>query len=164
MAPAIRQTITRVRSDFRVSTIRTQVAINEAHAVRERLLASLAVFFSGVAALLAGVGLWGVLHYSVLQYRREIGVRLALGAAVRDVVRCVAGSVFVAVLAGSAAGLMLASASQSYMESLLYDVAPFEPWMLVSTAALMSAVAIAAALPALRSAIRTEPAIALRSE
>jgi hypothetical protein len=68
------------------------------------------------------------------------------------------------VLAGSAAGLMLASASQSYMESLLYDVAPFEPWMLVSTAALMSAVAIAAALPALRSAIRTEPAIALRSE
>jgi ABC-type antimicrobial peptide transport system permease subunit len=92
------------------------VTINEAHAVRERLLASLAVFFTGTAALLVGVGLWGVLHYSVIQHRREIRVRLALGAAVRDVVRCVTGGVFLAVLAGSAVGLMLALAAQSYMK------------------------------------------------
>jgi hypothetical protein len=76
----------------------------------------------------------------------------------------VAAGVFFAVLAGSAVGLMLALAAQSFMQSLLYGVAPFEPWMLVSTASLMSAVAILAALPALRSAIRTEPAITLRSE
>jgi predicted permease len=164
MAPIMRQAITGLRSDFRVSTIRTQASINEAHAVRERLLAILAVFFTGIAALLVGVGLWGVLHYSVLQYRREIGVRLALGAAVRDVVRCVSGGVLLSVLAGSALGLMLALAAQSYMQSLLYGVAPFEPWTLVSTASLISAVAIVAALPALRSAIRTQPAITLRSE
>jgi hypothetical protein len=128
------------------------------------VLAALAAFFTGVAALLVGVGVWGVLHYSVLQHRRDIGVRLALGAAVPDVVRCVSDGVFVAVLAGSAVGLMLAFAAQSYMKSLLYGVAAFEPWMLVSTAALMSAVAMAAALPALRNAIRTEPVITLRSE
>jgi ABC-type antimicrobial peptide transport system permease subunit len=140
------------------------VTINEAHAVRERLLASLAVFFTGTAALLVGVGLWGVLHYSVIQHRREIRVRLALGAAVRDVVRCVTGGVFLAVLAGSAVGLMLALAAQSYMKSLLYDVAAFEPLMLVATTLLVGAVAVVAALPALRNAIRTEPAITLRSE
>jgi hypothetical protein len=59
---------------------------------------------------------------------------------------------------------MLALAAQSYMKSLLYDVAAFEPLMLVATALLVGAVAVVAALPALRSAIRTEPAITLRSE
>jgi predicted permease len=164
MAPIIRQTIKRLRSDLRISTIRTQVALNEAHAVRERLLATLAVFFTGVAALLAGVGLWGVLHYSVLQHRRDIGVRLALGAAVADVVRCVAGGFFSAALLGSVVGLVLSLAAQTYLQSLLFEVEDFQLRTLVSTASFMSTVAVAALLPALRAALCTNPASTLRCE
>jgi predicted permease len=164
MAPIIRQTVNRLRSDFRISTMRTQTALNESHTIRERLLATLAVFFTGVAALLAGIGLWGVLHYSVVQHRRDLGVRLALGATVLDVVRCVAGGLLAAALAGSAVGVVLSLAAQAYLQSLLFDLDDFEPWTLVSAASFMSILAIAASLPALRAALRTKPAITLRSE
>ena len=75
LAPMLRREVARARPEFRVSNVRTQLEINEAQTVRERLLAMLALFFAGVATLLAGVGLYGVLDYSVLQRRRERGGR-----------------------------------------------------------------------------------------
>ncbi len=100
----LRQEVHNAQAQFRVSNIRTQQEILDARTIRERLLAMLGMFFAGVALLLAAIGLYGVLNYSVLQRRREIGIRLAVGAQRGAIARIVTAEVFVAVLAGVAAG------------------------------------------------------------
>ena len=108
--------------EFRVSRIRTQLEINQSQTVRERLLATLALFFAIVALLLAGVGLYGVLHYSVLQRRREIGIRIAVGAQAGGIARLVTMDVFAMVLVGAVVGVGLGMLSVRYVESLFYQV------------------------------------------
>ena len=107
LASTLRREVPRARSEFRVSNIRTQEELVRAQTVRERLLAMLALFFAAVALLLAGIGLYGVLDYSVLQRRREIGIRMAIGAQAGDIARRVTAEVFRMVLAGAVAGLAL---------------------------------------------------------
>src|SRR5207342_1412019 len=87
LAARLRQEVPRARPEFRVSNVRSQVELNEQHTLRERLLAMLAVFFAAVALLLAGIGLYGVLDCSVLQRRRELGIRMALGAQSGEIAR-----------------------------------------------------------------------------
>ena len=87
-----------------------------AQTLRERLLAMLALFFAAVALLLAGIGLYGVLDYGVLQRRREIGIRMAIGAQAGDIARRVTPDVFSMVLSGAFAGLALGMASARYIE------------------------------------------------
>ena len=110
--------------EFRVSNVRTQEELVRAQTVRERLLAMLALFFAAVALLLAGIGLYGVLDYSVLQRRREIGIRMAIGAQAGDIARRVTADIFSMVLVGAVAGLALGMASVRYIETLLYQVKP----------------------------------------
>ena len=107
MASTLRQEVPRARSEFHVGNIRAQSEINRAHTLRERLLAMLAVFFAAVALLLAGIGLYGVLDYGVQQRRREIGIRMAIGAQAGDIARRVTADIFLMVLAGAVAGLAL---------------------------------------------------------
>src|SRR5262249_53064367 len=107
LAAALRLEIQRARPEFRVTNIRTQAQINLRHTVPGRLLATLALFFATVALLLAGVGLYGVLDYSVLERRREIGIRMAIGARAGDIARRVTVDIFVMVFAGALAGLAL---------------------------------------------------------
>ena len=111
MRTTLRREVTRARPEFRVSNIRTQRELVLAQTVRERLLAMLAMFFAVVALLLASIGLYGVLDYSVLQRRREIGIRMAIGAPAADIARRVSAEVFSMVLLGALAGLALGMAS-----------------------------------------------------
>jgi putative ABC transport system permease protein len=164
LASILRQEVSRANPEFRVSTLHTQQELIDAQTIRERLLAMLAFFFALVALLLAGVGLYGVLDYSVFQRRREIGIRMALGARAAHIVRRVALEVFAMVLAGALAGLALGLASVRYIESLLYEVKATDLSALAAPALALLAMAVLAALPPVLRAIRIDPARVLRSE
>ncbi|MEX2263774.1 MAG: ABC transporter permease, partial [Bryobacteraceae bacterium] len=164
LASVLRREVPKARSEFRVSNIRTQKELNESHTVRERLLAMLALFFSVVALLLAGVGLYGVLDHSVFQRRREIGIRLAIGAPAADVARRVTVDVFLMVLVGALVGLALGMASERYIETLLYGVKASDLTMLALPSLTILAAALLAAVPAVIRAVRIDPATMLRAD
>jgi predicted permease len=164
LAPQLRREVSRARSEFRVGTIRTQQALNDAPTVRERLLAMLATFFGAVALVLAGVGLYGVLDYSVLQRRREIGIRLALGARAGDIARRVTLRIFAMVLTGAAAGLALGLIGERYVEPLFFQVKASDPAMLVMPwATIIVAAGLASIVPVIR-ALRINPVRMLRAD
>ena len=164
LASILRREVPRARSEFRVSNIRTQTEIHQSHTVRERLLAMLAWFFAGVALLLAGVGLYGVLDYSVVERRREIGIRMAIGAQAGDIARRVTADVFSMVLAGVVAGFGLGMASVRYIETLLYQVKATDLGILALPSFAILGAALLAALPAVIRAVRIDPVTTLRSE
>jgi ABC-type antimicrobial peptide transport system permease subunit len=164
LASLLRRELARVNSEFRVSNIRTQKELNQSHTVRERLLAMLATFFAVVALLLAGVGLYGVLDYSVLQRRREIGIRLAIGAQPASIARLVTLDIFSMVLAGALAGLALGMGTVRFIESLLYQVKPTDLGVLALPSLTILAAALVAALPAVIHAVRIDPVKMLKVE
>jgi predicted permease len=164
LASILRREVPRARPEFRVSNIRAQTDLVRAQTLRERLLAMLAVFFAVVALLLAGIGLYGVLDYSVLQRRREIGIRMAIGAQAGSIARLVTVEIFTMVFVGALAGLALGMASVRYIETLLYQVKPGDPAMLALPACTILAAALLAALPAVFHAVRIDPVAMLRSE
>jgi len=164
LAPTLRQEVPRARSEFRVNNIQTQQDLIDNQTIRERLLAMLALFFAVVALLLAGIGLYGVLDYSVLQRRREIGIRIAIGAQAGDIVRRVTLDVFAMVLAGALVGLALGMASVRYIESLLYQVKATEAGILALPSLTILLAAILAAIAPVIRAVRIDPVETLRSE
>jgi putative ABC transport system permease protein len=166
LAPAsvLRKEVARAQPEFRVSNILSQVEINQSLTVRERLLATLGIFFAAVALLLAGVGLYGVLDYSVLQSRREIGIRMAIGARAGDIARRITSEIFAMVLAGAVLGLALGMASARYIESLLYQVKAGDLSMLALPSMTILGAALLAAIPAVIRAIRIDPVTSLRAE
>jgi putative ABC transport system permease protein len=125
-----------------------------------RLLAAFAL----VALLLAAIGLYGVVSYGVGQRAREIGVRVALGAQRRDVVRLVLSSGLLLVGIGVAAGLAAAIAVTRFLGALVFGVSPVDPLTFAASAALLTLVALGAHWVPVRRALRIDPARALRSE
>jgi ABC-type antimicrobial peptide transport system permease subunit len=164
LASILRKEVPRARSEFRVSNISTQMELIRAQTVRERLLAMLALFFAAVALLLAGIGLFGVLNYSVLQRRREIGIRMAIGAQRAGIARLVTANIFSMVLVGVVAGFALGMASVRYIESLFYQVKATDPMMLAFPLLTIATATLLASLPAIAHALQTDPAEILRSE
>jgi predicted lysophospholipase L1 biosynthesis ABC-type transport system permease subunit len=164
LASILRREVPRARSEFRVTNIRTQTEIDQAHTVRERLLAMLGVFFAGVALLLAGVGLYGVLDYTVALRRKEIGIRMAIGAQAGGIAQLVAKDVLAMVATGALAGVVLGLASARYIESLFFQVKATDPAMLAIPSLTIVAAALLAALPAVIHAVRIDPVTMLRSE
>ena len=120
--------------------------------------------FAAIALLLTAVGLYGVMAYAVGQRTHEIGVRRALGATTRDVLRLVMGRGVALTLAGVGIGIVGAVALARFIEALLYEVPPHDPFTYVSASIMLTAVALLASyIPALRAA-RVDPLIALRYE
>jgi ABC-type antimicrobial peptide transport system permease subunit len=164
LASILRHEIPRAKPGLRVSNIIMQQELVEAQTLRERLLALLALFFAGVALLLAGIGLYGVLEYSVHARRREIGIRMAIGAPAFDIVQRITVAIFSMVFLGAAAGLALGLGSARYIDSLLYQVKASDLTALAIPGAAMFAAALTAALPAVFHAIAIDPAETLRAE
>ncbi len=120
--------------------------------------------FASAALLLAMVGIYGLIAYSVVQRTHEIGVRAALGAQSREIMRMIVGQGLGICLAGTAGGLVAAFGLTRFMTGVLIDVSPSDPWTFGSVALLLGATALAASwIPALRAA-RVDPLIALRYE
>jgi ABC-type antimicrobial peptide transport system permease subunit len=164
LASILRQEVSRARFGFHVSNVRTQLEVNQAQTIRERLLATLAFFFGAVALLLAGVGLYGVLNYSVQQRERELGIRMALGARTEHIVRQVAANTTLAVIMGLFAGLVSGLALVRYIQSLLYQVKATDFGPLVLPGLIILIVICIAAIPAVLRAMHIDPATMLRSD
>jgi putative ABC transport system permease protein len=160
----LRAEVSQARPELRVSNIRTQVEINEAHTVRERLLAVLAAFFAAAGLLLAAVGVYGVLHFSVIQRQKEIGMRLALGARAFDIAKHVTREMSVMAAIGIATGLSVGVITVRFIASLLYEVKPSDPGMTIVPILVVGGTAFVAALPAVLRAARIDPASMLRVE
>ena len=164
IASVLRQEVARARPGFRVTAIRTQEALLQAQTVRERLIAMLGSFFAAVALLLAGIGLFGVLDYSVLRRRREIAIRMAIGAQAGEIARRVTLETFFMLFVGGLTGLAMGVASVRYLGTLLYQVSPTGPGAVAFPAVAILAMALLAAAPPVFRALRTDPAALLRAE
>lgn len=164
MAAALRQTVAAAGNGFRVMNVRTQEELVTNQMIRERLLAILSAFFAVVALVLAAVGLYGVLHYAVQQRRREIGIRMALGARAGHIARHVGGELLAMLLVGSGMGLLMGFVCEQWVASLLYSVSGREWAVMLTPMLTLLAAAMLASMPPLAAAVRMDPAEALRSE
>jgi ABC-type antimicrobial peptide transport system permease subunit len=125
---------------------------------------SLLAGFSAIALLLSTVGIYGVMSYSVSQRTSEIGIRMALGAQIRDVVRLVTRDGVVQAGLGLLAGLAASAALTRILASQLFAVSALDPPTFASVALLLVAVAVAACYIPARRAMRVDPIVALRCE
>jgi putative ABC transport system permease protein len=132
--------------------------------IQERLLATLSAFFGALALLLAMIGLYGALSYLVTQRRTEFGIRLALGAPPVSILRLVLRDVVIVLVAGIAAGIAISLASIGLLQRLLFGLTPHDPLTMLSSVAILAAVALVASYLPARRAMRTDPMQALRYE
>jgi predicted permease len=164
VALAVRAAIAEAAPDIVIRSVQPMSAIVAFMVGREQALRAVALVFSIVAVGLAAIGLYGVMAFQVTSRSREIGIRMALGAARPHVIRMVMGQSLIVVTTGIAAGVPLALAAASGLTALLYGVQPFAPApFAIGAIVLVGAGLVAAFLPS-RSASRVDPLIAIRSE
>jgi predicted permease len=131
---------------------------------KPRFNSLLAAAFAAIAVLLAAVGVYGVVSYSASQRAQEIGVRMALGATPRDIVRWIFGQALKLTCAGLAFGLILYFALSPILASLIYGASPRDAWSLLAAVIVLGSLALVASYIPARRAVRGDPMAALRSE
>ena len=165
LVSSLRKAVPIAATGFRVANVRTQEELVRMHTIRERLLATLSLFFAAVALILGGVGLYGVLDYTVLERRRELGIRIALGARSSGIGWLVTSRILAMVVVGVTAGAALGIAAERYLfTTLLYEVKATDTAILVMPAITILAAALLAACPPVLRAIRIDPSKLLRSD
>ena len=164
LLPSVRQAISEVDGNLPLFDVKTQVEQAAQSLAQERLFAALLSFFGLLALLLAALGLYGVLSHSVAQRTQEIGIRVALGAQPRDVLRLVIGQGMRLVVPGLVVGLAGAYAATRWIASFLYGVGTVDWPTYSSIAALLLAVALLACWIPARRANKVDPLVALRYE
>lgn len=147
----------RIIVDYAVLTTRIDETL-----VRDRMVATLSGWFGGLAAVLTLAGLYGLLAYTVARRTNEIGIRMALGAGRRAIVRLVLGEVGVLIAIGGVAGAVLASAAGHSAAALLFGVRPSDPATLAGAIGLLATIGLLAGYVPVRRATRIEPIVALR--
>ncbi|HET9839804.1 MAG TPA: ABC transporter permease [Candidatus Angelobacter sp.] len=164
LAPAVQREVLAIDPDQPVYRILTMNEIMSASMERRRLSMSLLAIFAGMALVLAAVGLYGVMSYSVAQRAHEMGIRMALGAQTGNLIRLVMGQGLLVAGIGVVAGLAGSALLAGLMSSLLFGTSSIDPLTFASVAAVLMLVALAACfVPAYRAA-RVDPVIVLRQE
>ena len=164
LVQAIRKTVSDLDNNLPVYDVKTQTERIDRLLFNERLLARLASLFGLLALVLACLGLYGLLAYEVARRTREIGIRSALGAQSRDVLRLVGSQGLALIVCGAILGIAGAIAVTRSLQSLLYGVTPSDPLTFIAVCALLIAVGIAACYIPARRATRVDPVVALRYE
>jgi predicted permease len=164
LAPLLRREVQAVHPSLRVTDVQLQSTLIDTTLLRERLLALLSGFFGLVGLVLAAVGLYGVLSYSIVRRTREIGIRIALGAPPRAVARSVVAGAAVTTAIGMAGGLACGVFLSRFVRTLLYEVEPLDAWSLALPIACLTGVGLLAALPPARRAVHVDPVVALHAE
>jgi len=160
----IRETVRRIDPNLPIMDMWTQMEQIERRFLQEKLFAQANAFFGGLAVVLAAVGLFGLMSYSVSRRTNEIGIRMALGARRQDVLRLVMRESMTLVIVGIVIGLGVALGTSRLVETLLFGLAPTDAFSLATAVLLMIAVsALAGYLPA-RRASRVDPMVALHQE
>jgi predicted permease len=162
LVPAVRRVISEIDPDQPISTVQTMDEILDLNVIDRTQQTTLVGAFAGLALLLASLGLYAVLSYGVAQRRREIGLRIALGANSGSVVGMIVRRGVALTLAGLAVGLGLAWAAARAMSALLFGIGANDPLTLLGMVGLLIVIAlVASSVPAIRAA-RVDPMEALR--
>jgi putative ABC transport system permease protein len=164
LTTAVRQAVSRIDPDEATSTFRTMDDVIALSASGDRFNTLLLGAFAAIALLLTAAGIFGVLSYLVTQRTREMGLRMALGAQPRDVLRVIVGHGMRLVLVGLCIGVAAALVVTRWMSSVLFDVKPSDPLTFAAVAVLLTAVAFLASYIPARRAMRVDPMVALRYE
>jgi predicted permease len=164
IAGAVRQIVSSMDKDQPVADFRTMEQWLAESVAQARFNTLLLAIFGAVACLLAMVGIYGVMAYSVTQRTQEIGVRVALGARPRDVLQMIVGQGLKLTLLGVALGIAGAFALTRLLASLLYDVTPTDPITFTAVSLVLVVVALAACSIPARRATKVDPIVALRYE
>ncbi|MGA8160225.1 MAG: FtsX-like permease family protein, partial [Acidobacteriaceae bacterium] len=164
MAAALRSEVRRLNPGLAVANVQQMDQIVEASVAAPRMEFILVGLFGGLAIVMAGIGIYGVVAYAVSQRTVEFGVRMALGAQRRDVLRLVLAQVAGLVVGGTILGLLLAVLLGRTLKSLIYGVSPADPATLATAGGLVVVVAILACLAPAHRATGVDPMITLRYE
>jgi ABC-type antimicrobial peptide transport system permease subunit len=163
-APVLQRVVRELDASLPIYNVKTFNDQKDEALARERLVAALSGFFAVLALLLAAIGIYGVVAYSVVARTREIGVRMSLGAERGDVLWMIQRNALALTAMGIAIGIPLSLALYRLLESQLFGVKPNDALTLASTVAILAVVAAAAAWIPARRAASIDPATVLRSD